>query len=120
MAMMVTQPLDGLTAKGSCQESDLLVFNAMVAICCRDGPSQLLSQPDDNIWELDSSQVDVAEALQHLITLVPRGCGIHPGVNCAGLFAASSRPQLPTGKEIHFCLPQIVGSAYHGVSQQQG
>jgi len=62
----------------------------------RDGPSQLLSQADDNVWELDPG-LPVAEALQLLVQLVPGAASIRPGVNCAGRFAPEGRPAVPTG-----------------------
>lgn len=62
----------------------------------RDGPSQLLSQPDDNKWELDGG-LPVAEALQSLVQLVPGAQQVQPGINCGGRFAAASVPPLPAG-----------------------
>jgi hypothetical protein len=70
----------------------------MCAVSCRDGPSQLLSQPDDNVWELDGGLISVGEALDHLAQLVPGAAEIRPGVNCAGRFAAAGRPALLNGE----------------------
>eukprot|EP00878_Enallax_costatus_P032061 GHUV01035155.1.p1 GENE.GHUV01035155.1~~GHUV01035155.1.p1 ORF type:complete len:567 (+),score=154.25 GHUV01035155.1:681-2381(+) len=62
----------------------------------RDGPSQLLSQHDDMIWELDASWC-VAEALELLEREVPGAAAVKPGVNCREIFAAGNIPALPTG-----------------------
>lgn len=63
---------------------------------CRDGPSQLLQQSDDAIWEIDASW-GVAEALELLQSHLPGAADIKPGVNCRGMFAAPHTPALPTG-----------------------
>lgn len=63
---------------------------------CRDGPSQLLSQPDAAIWELDTA-FGVIDALMMLERELPGAAGVKPGVNCGGTFAAPGIPSLPQG-----------------------
>lgn len=81
-----------------------VLYNTCAMLCCvcyRDGPSQLLPQPNDNIWELDTdSMLPVAEALQLLVQMVPGASSIRPGVNCGGRFPAAASPEVPTGGEL--------------------
>ena len=68
----------------------------MHAVICRDGPSQLVNLPDDSVWQLDSSCINIPWALQQL-ALQTKADGIVPGQNCQGVFAALSRPAMPSG-----------------------
>ena len=64
--------------------------------CARSkGPSQLLAQPDDAIWEIDAA-FGVPEALELLASEVGGG-SVVPGVNCRGAFLPTThvRPPLP-------------------------
>jgi hypothetical protein len=51
---------------------------------CRDGPSQLLSQPDDNIWELeqwDSSRITALNPTHYSTFPLPKPCKTPPDCN---------------------------------------
>lgn len=61
------------------------------------GPSQLIRQSDDTIWEFDAAEIDIAAALDALCEAVG-GNKITPGVNCRGVFAQPSRPPVPSGR----------------------
>jgi acetolactate synthase-1/2/3 large subunit len=71
------------------------------------GPSTLIKQPESNVWELDASDVDIAEALKYLSAAVG-GDAIKPMVNCRGMFCPSSRPALPKGRLNPTSLCQII------------
>lgn len=58
------------------------------------GPSHLIDLPDDHIWELDSSDVDIALAMKFLCTAVG-GDAVTPGVNCGGVFCMPSKVKSP-------------------------
>lgn len=62
----------------------------------RDGPSQLLELPEEQIWDIDDSH-NIAEALAALAAEVGAS-KIHPGVNCRGVFCMPARPPVPAGK----------------------
>jgi acetolactate synthase-1/2/3 large subunit len=68
------------------------------------GPSQLIHQSDDSVWELDAAEIDIPAALEALCKAVG-GNQITPGVNCRGVFAPPSRPPLPSGRltASHLC-----------------
>ena len=63
---------------------------------CRDGPSQLVTLADDNVWQLDSSCVSIPLALQQLMQDVGAS-NIVPGQNCGGAFSQPAQPELPKG-----------------------
>jgi len=63
---------------------------------CRDGPSQLVTLPEDSIWQLDSSCIDIPWALQELSQQTAAE-SIIPGHNCRGVFATAGRPSMPSG-----------------------
>lgn len=60
------------------------------------GPSQLVTLPEDAVWQFDAAW-GVAEALRLLSEeLGPASTGVKPGVSCSGVFcAAVQRPPLP-------------------------
>ncbi len=60
---------------------------------CRDGPSQLVTLPEDSIWQLDSSCIDIPWALQELSQQTAAE-SIIPGHNCCGVFATAGRPSI--------------------------
>ena len=62
----------------------------------RDCPSQLVTLPDDSVWQLDSSCVDVPMALHQLGQELDADC-IVPGQNCGGIFSKPMRPEMPKG-----------------------
>lgn len=63
----------------------------------RDCPSQLVTLPDDSVWQLDSSCVDVPMALHQLGQELDADC-IVPGQNCGGIFSKPMRPEMPKGR----------------------
>ena len=67
-------------------------------LCCvyRDGPSQLVTLADDNVWQLDSSCVNIPSALQQLMQET-EASNIVPGQNCGGVFSQPGRPEMPKG-----------------------
>jgi hypothetical protein len=69
----------------------------LLTAACRDGPSQLLKQSDDAIWELDAAW-GLPEALQLLEAQLPGAAAVKPGVNCRGMFATPQRPAVPAGE----------------------
>ncbi|KAL4444371.1 hypothetical protein ABPG75_012108 [Micractinium tetrahymenae] len=60
-------------------------------------PSQLVSLPDEAVWEFDSWGVDLPAALALLAELVG-GSKVQPRVNCGGVFCTPVRPALPAGR----------------------
>ncbi|DBA95904.1 TPA: hypothetical protein ACH3X1_001437 [Trebouxia sp. C0004] len=85
---------------------ELSRFSLMLAIDARlpvamfgykDGPSQLLTLPEDSIWQLDSSCTDIPWALQELAQQIAAE-SIIPGHNCHGVFPSAGRPSMPSGK----------------------
>ncbi len=66
---------------------------------CRDGPSQLVSLPEDSIWQLDSSCIDIPWALQELAQQTAAESTI-PGHNCCGVFSSAGRPSMPSGDHL--------------------
>ncbi|DBA73562.1 TPA: hypothetical protein ACH3X2_009803 [Trebouxia sp. C0005] len=85
---------------------ELSRFSLMVAIDARlpvamfgykGGPSQLVTLPEDSIWQLDSSCIDIPWALQELAQQTAAE-SIIPGHNCHGVFATAGRPCIPSGK----------------------
>jgi hypothetical protein len=81
-------------------------------LLCRDGPSQLLQQGDDAIWELDAAW-GLTEALQLLEAQLPGAAAVKPGVNCCGMFATPHTPALPTGGrsfEAAYCCSCLCGT----------
>jgi len=71
------------------------------------GPSNLINQPDKNVWELDASDVDIPAALKYLSAAVG-GDAIKPLINCRGLFSPASRPAMPKGRLNPTSLCQII------------
>ncbi|WIA19312.1 hypothetical protein OEZ85_003945 [Tetradesmus obliquus] len=75
----------------------------------KDGPSHLLKQGDDAIWELDAAS-SLPEALQLLEAQLPGAAAVRPGVNCRGMFATPHRPALPSGVLTAAALCQAVAA----------
>ena len=71
------------------------------------GPSTLITQPDANVWELDSADIDIAEALR-LVSTAVGGDNVKPLVNCGGMFCPPKRPALPQGRLNPTTLCQII------------
>lgn len=71
------------------------------------GPSALIAQPDANVWELDSADVDISQALRLICTAVG-GDTVKPLVNCGGMFCPARRPTLPQGRLNPTSLCQII------------
>lgn len=61
------------------------------------GPSQLVTQPDSQVWELDSADADIP-ALLALLSDEVGGASVEPLKTCGGMFAPPARPALPQGK----------------------
>ncbi|PSC72378.1 acetolactate synthase large subunit [Micractinium conductrix] len=90
----------------------LLVLDARrpVANFGYDGaPSQLVTLPDEAVWEFDSRGVDLP-ALLALLAAEVGGHSVTPGVNCCGVFATLDRPALPTGRLTAAALCQTVAT----------
>lgn len=74
------------------------------------GPSQLITkQSDEQIWEMDSADIDIVAALQALALEVGAD-KITPFVNCRGSFVSPSRPTLPSGKLSPTSMCQVVAA----------
>lgn len=73
-----------------------------VGVCYRDGPSQLVTLPEDKLWQIDSSCIDIPWALQELAGHTDAG-SIVPGHNCCGIFSSAGTPGMPTGETHRLC-----------------
>jgi acetolactate synthase I/II/III large subunit len=73
------------------------------------GPSQLINLVDRNVWELDSSDVYIPEALR-LLSEAVGGSNISPLINCGGLFRPLSRPSIPRGRLNATSMCQIIAA----------
>jgi len=73
------------------------------------GPSQLIDQPDQDVWEIDSVDVHIPTAVRMLASFVG-GDAIKPCVNCGGVFAVGARPPLPKGRLNPASMSQIVAA----------
>ena len=95
-------PLEALSPAQVCDAvADQLVF-------CRDGPSQLVTLPQESIWQLDASCVDIPWVLHQLAHQL-QADHIRPLQNCQGMFCTSHRPALPSGWHHHMQRPGICG-----------
>eukprot|EP00873_Tetraselmis_striata_P046406 jgi/Tetstr1/466670/TSEL_011158.t1 len=56
------------------------------------GPSQLIAQPDDDVWELDA--LSARQALE-VLAMETGAARVEPLVNCGGVFAPPRRPPIP-------------------------
>lgn len=63
------------------------------------------------MWEFDSWGVDLPAALRLLAAEVG-GDAIRPGLNCGGVFARPSHPQLPTGEWWEFISMEACQNAF--------
>lgn len=61
------------------------------------GESRVMHQPDDNLWEVDSTIVDVPLVLTKLVSALGADSVI-PLVNCKGSFCSPKRPSVPNGR----------------------
>ncbi|KAL3153872.1 hypothetical protein ABBQ32_013443 [Trebouxia sp. C0010 RCD-2024] len=87
-------------AKELSKYSLLLAVDARLPVAMfgyKDGPSQLITLADENVWQLDSSCVNIPSALQQLMQQVGAS-NIIPGQNCGGVFSQPVRPDMPKGE----------------------
>lgn len=100
------------------QDASLTIFNACrvstlfpthVALARRNGPSRLVSLPEDKVWEIDSA-FQIPDALKALQAAIPGAAAVQPGVNCRGVFCTPQRPPLPTGRLTAAAMCSIVAA----------
>ena len=73
------------------------------------GPSEVVEQPDDSVWEIDSAIVDVPNILERLVDAVGAS-NVRPLVNCKGTFCSKSRPEIPSGRLTAASLCQTIAA----------
>ncbi|KAL4420103.1 hypothetical protein ABPG77_000584 [Micractinium sp. CCAP 211/92] len=76
-------------------------------------PSQLVSLPDEAVWEFDSWGMDLPAALALLADAVGGGT-VRPGLNCGGVFSLAARPTLPAGRLTAATMCQTVAALQPG------
>ena len=92
--------------------STLIVIDARRPVAnfgYEDGPSQVITLPEDDIWEIDSSDVHVPLVLKQLSKAIGAD-NITPLVNCMGAFCQAKVPSLPSGRLTPEKLCQVVAA----------
>lgn len=86
----------------------VLLLICLRLLPCRDGISDLMTLPDDQIWEIDADW-GIAVAL-NMLSHELGGDDVIPGINCRGVFCAAVRPPVPKGRVVMWyvcCLTTI-------------
>lgn len=92
--------------------SNLLIIDARRPVAnfgYEGGSSEVINLPDDNVWEIDSAEVNIPLVLEKLCIELG-AASISPLVNCRGSFCSADRPKIPSGRLTASALCQTVAA----------